>query len=105
MRDTGGRNDDPHFDRGASAMKIERNFTKSGKDAYAEVAFKSATSEIRNPDGTIVFKLEDCQIPEAWSQVASDVIAQKYFRKAGVPSETVKVEDRATTMLIIRQVY
>ncbi|MCW1952234.1 MAG: vitamin B12-dependent ribonucleotide reductase [Octadecabacter sp.] len=85
-------------------MKIERNFTKSGQDAYAEVAFKSATSEIRNPDGTIVFKLEDCQIPEAWSQVASDVIAQKYFRKAGVPSETVKVEEKGVPEFLWRSV-
>ncbi|MEL6958300.1 MAG: vitamin B12-dependent ribonucleotide reductase [Pseudomonadota bacterium] len=74
-------------------MKIGRNFTKNGQDAYAEIAFKAATSEIRNPDGTVVFKLDNCEIPEAWSQVASDVIAQKYFRKAGVPSETVKVEE------------
>ena len=85
-------------------MKIERNFTKSGQDAYAEVAFKSATSEIRNPDGTIVFKLENCQIPDAWSQVASDVIAQKYFRKAGVPSETVKAEEKGVPEFLWRSV-
>ena len=85
-------------------MKIERNFTTSGQDAYASVAFKSATSEIRNPDGTIVFKLEDCQIPEAWSQVASDVIAQKYFRKAGVPSATVKVEEKGVPEFLWRSV-
>ncbi len=104
MRDTGGRNDDPHFDRGESAMKIERNFTKSGQDAYTEVAFKSATSEIRNPDGTIVFKLENCQIPEGWSQVASDVIAQKYFRKAGVPSETIRVKEKGVPEFLWRSV-
>ena len=75
-------------------MKIERNFTKDGQDAYADVPFGTTTSEIRNPDGTIVFQLENCEIPEAWSQVASDVIAQKYFRKAGVPSEIVKVEEK-----------
>jgi ribonucleoside-diphosphate reductase alpha chain len=103
-RDTGGRNDDPHFDRGESAMKIERNFTKSGQDAYTEVAFKSATSEIRNPDGTIVFKLENCQIPEGWSQVASDVIAQKYFRKAGVPSETIRVKEKGVPEFLWRSV-
>ncbi|MCF2872828.1 vitamin B12-dependent ribonucleotide reductase [Octadecabacter sp. G9-8] len=85
-------------------MKIERNFTKSGQDAYAEVPFKAATSEIRNPDGTIVFKLEDCQIPESWSQVASDVIAQKYFRKAGVPSATVKVEEKGIPEFLWRSV-
>ena len=104
MRDTGGRNDDPQFDRGESAMKIERNFTKSGQDAYTEVAFKSATSEIRNPDGTIVFKLENCQIPEGWSQVASDVIAQKYFRKAGVPSETIRVKEKGVPEFLWRSV-
>ena len=85
-------------------MKIERNFTKSGQDAYKEVAFKSATSEIRNPDGTIVFKLENCQIPEGWSQVASDVIAQKYFRKAGVPSETIRVKEKGVPEFLWRSV-
>ena len=85
-------------------MKIERNFTVSGQDAYAEVPFTAATSEIRNPDGTIVFKLEDCQIPAAWSQVASDVIAQKYFRKAGVPSATVKVEEKGVPEFLWRSV-
>lgn len=65
-------------------MKIERKFTKSGQDAYADLEFVPATSEIRNPDGTIVFRLEGVEVPAGWSQVASDVIAQKYFRKAGV---------------------
>jgi ribonucleoside-diphosphate reductase alpha chain len=75
-------------------MKIERSFTKAGQDAYANIEFKTTTSEIRNPDGTIVFKLEECEIPASWSQVASDVIAQKYFRKAGVPSKLRKVEEK-----------
>ncbi|MFQ3183413.1 MAG: ribonucleoside-diphosphate reductase alpha chain [Alteromonas macleodii] len=85
-------------------MQIERNFTKSGLDAYAEVPFKAATSEIRNPDGTIVFKLENCQIPIGWSQVASDVIAQKYFRKAGVPSETVRIAEKGIPKFLWRSV-
>ena len=70
-------------------MKIERKFTKAGQDAYAGINFVKTTSEIRNPDGTIVFKLDDVEVPDSWSQVASDVIAQKYFRKAGVPTKTV----------------
>ena len=94
--DTPQRRQDPE----AEAMKIERNFTKAGQDAYAELGFNTTTSEIRNPDGTIVFKLDDCEIPSAWSQVASDVIAQKYFRKAGVPSETVKVEEKLYLLLL-----
>ncbi len=67
-------------------MKIDRKFTEAGKDAYAALSFTTTTSEIRNPDGTLVFHLDDVEVPESWSQVASDVIAQKYFRKAGVPA-------------------
>ena len=66
-------------------MKIERKFTKAGQDAYADIEFVTTSSEIRNPDGTVVFHLENVEVPKSWSQVASDVIAQKYFRKAGVP--------------------
>ena len=83
-------------------MKIERNFTTSGQDAYANLAFKTTTSEIRNPDGTIVFKLDDCEIPKGWSQVASDVIAQKYFRKAGVPSAVTKVKEKGVPEFLWR---
>ena len=85
-------------------MKIERNFTKAGQDAYAALNFKSTTSEIRNPDGTIVFKLDNCEIPDGWSQVASDVIAQKYFRKAGVPSEMKKVKEKGVPEFLWRSV-
>ncbi|MEP3639417.1 MAG: vitamin B12-dependent ribonucleotide reductase [Paracoccaceae bacterium] len=74
-------------------MKIERKFTTAGKDAYEGIDFVKTTSEIRNPDGTIVFKLDDVEVPAKWSQVASDVIAQKYFRKAGVPSVLKRVEE------------
>jgi len=66
-------------------MRIERHFTKKGQSPYANIEFRTATSEIRNPNGSIVFKLDDMEVPTAWSQVACDVIAQKYFRKAGVP--------------------
>jgi len=83
-------------------MKIERNFTDAGQDAYASLAFKTTTSEIRNPDGTIVFKLDDCEIPQDWSQVASDVIAQKYFRKAGVPSVSRRVKEKGVPEFLWR---
>jgi len=75
-------------------MKIERKFTEAGKDAYAALEFTNTTSEIRNPDGTIVFRLENMEIPGDWSQVASDVIAQKYFRKAGVPARLKKIKEK-----------
>ena len=75
-------------------MKIERKFTKAGQDAYADLDFVTTVSEIRNPDGSVVFKLDNVEVPKSWSQVASDVIAQKYFRKAGVPSKTRKVKEK-----------
>ncbi|MHA1537342.1 MAG: vitamin B12-dependent ribonucleotide reductase [Alphaproteobacteria bacterium] len=68
-------------------MRIERHFTKKGQSAYAEIEFRAAKSEIRNPDGSIVFDNSDIEVPASWSQVATDVLAQKYFRKAGVAAE------------------
>ncbi|RBW57819.1 vitamin B12-dependent ribonucleotide reductase [Ruegeria sp. A3M17] len=85
-------------------MKIDRKFTKPGLDAYAELDFVSATSEIRNPDGTIVFRLDNIEVPTRWSQVASDVIAQKYFRKAGVPTKLKKVKEKDVPEFLWRSV-
>ena len=85
-------------------MKIERKFTKSGQDAYAGIEFVSTTSEIRNPDGSVVFKLDNVEVPNSWSQVASDVIAQKYFRKAGVPAELKKVKEKGVPSFLWRSV-
>ena len=75
-------------------MKIERRFTTAGQDAYAGIEFVTTSSEIRNPDGTTVFRLDEVEVPASWSQVASDVIAQKYFRKAGVPVKLKKVREK-----------
>lgn len=85
-------------------MKIERKFTKAGQGAYSNLDFISATSEIRNPDGTIVFRLENIEVPSNWSQVASDVIAQKYFRKAGVPQRLKKVKEKDVPEFLWRSV-
>ncbi|MBT9383498.1 vitamin B12-dependent ribonucleotide reductase [Pseudooceanicola sp. CBS1P-1] len=85
-------------------MKIERKFTEAGKDAYAGIPFVTTTSEIRNPDGTVVFHLDALEVPESWSQVASDVIAQKYFRKAGVPSQTRRVREKDVPEFLWRSV-
>ena len=89
---------------GANLMKIERSFTEAGKDAYAAIEFTKTSSEIRNPDGTIVFKLDDVEVPASWSQVASDVIAQKYFRKAGVPARSKKVREKGVPSFLWRSV-
>ena len=66
-------------------MRINRLFTEQGKDPLSSFEFVKRTSEIKNPDGSIVFRMEDVLVPSHWSQVATDIIAQKYFRKAGVP--------------------
>src|SRR5436309_3762338 len=74
-------------------MHIARRFTTAGQDPYDLVAFRSATSEIRNPDGSIVFAAEGIEVPGEWSQVACDILAQKYLRKAGVPTRLAPVEE------------
>ncbi|MEE2883118.1 MAG: vitamin B12-dependent ribonucleotide reductase [Planctomycetota bacterium] len=66
-------------------MKIERRFTTKGDSPYSSFEMTRRESEIRNPDGTVVFQQDDIMVPESWSQVATDVLSQKYFRKAGVP--------------------
>jgi ribonucleotide reductase alpha subunit len=85
-------------------MKIERQFTKAGRDAYAGIEFTTTVSEIRNPDGTVVFRLEGIEVPDSWSQVASDVIAQKYFRKAGVPVRLKRVAEEGVPEFLWRSV-
>ena len=75
-------------------MKVEHRFTKLNEDAYDGIDFSTTSSEIRNPDGTVVFSQHDIQVPSSWSKVAADVIAQKYFRKAGVPARLKKVKEK-----------
>jgi ribonucleoside-diphosphate reductase alpha chain len=85
-------------------MRIERRYTKDGQSAYAGIDFRLTTSEIRNPDGSVVFKLDNVEVPEFWSQVAADVLAQKYFRKAGVPARLKKVEENSVPSFLWRSV-
>ncbi len=85
-------------------MKIERRFTQSGKDPFESIRFVKRSSTIRNPDGSVVFEMQDIFVPEHWSQVAVDVLAQKYFRKAGVPSKTVRVREKGVPEWLQRSV-
>jgi ribonucleoside-diphosphate reductase alpha chain len=75
-------------------MQVKRFYTVSGKDPLVSFEFEKRTSEIRNPDGSIVFRMEDVTVPKNWSQVATDIIAQKYFRKAGVPKLLKRVREK-----------
>jgi ribonucleoside-diphosphate reductase alpha chain len=83
-------------------MRIERRYTKDGQSPYADIAFRPTTSEIRNPDGSVVFRADNVEVPMAWSQVASDVLAQKYFRKAGVPARSSKVPEEGVPSFLWR---
>jgi ribonucleoside-diphosphate reductase alpha chain len=74
-------------------MQIPRRYTAEGRDPFASFTFVHRTSRIANPDGSVVFEMKDVLVPEHWSQVAVDVLAQKYFRKAGVPGRTEKVSE------------
>jgi ribonucleoside-diphosphate reductase alpha chain len=85
-------------------MKIERKFTSADQDAYAALEFVTTSSEIRNPDGSTVFRLDGIEVPAGWSQVASDVIAQKYFRKAGVPNKLARVKEKGVPEFLWRSV-
>jgi ribonucleoside-diphosphate reductase alpha chain len=74
-------------------MQIPRRYTTAGGDPFASFPFVKRTSRIVNPDGSVVFEMKDLLAPEGWSQVAVDVLAQKYFRKAGVPRHSQKVPE------------
>jgi ribonucleoside-diphosphate reductase alpha chain len=71
-------------------VKINRRFTRSGASPYQGITFEKRLSEIRNPDGKVIFRQEDVQVPSFWSQIATDIMAQKYFRKTGVPHKIDK---------------
>jgi len=85
-------------------MRVTRRFTTEGQDPFSSIAFRSATSEIRNPDGSIVFRLADIEVPEEFSQVAADILAQKYFRKAGIPAALKAVEENTVPSWLWRKV-
>jgi ribonucleoside-diphosphate reductase alpha chain len=74
-------------------MHIPHHFTKTA-DPYSSINFVPRTSKISNPDGTVVFKAENVMVPDGWSQVALDILAQKYFRRAGVAARLKKVPEK-----------
>lgn len=85
-------------------MRIERRFTEDSKSPYAAFEFRKADSEIRNPNGAVVFQLRGIEIPAHYSQVAGDVLAQKYFRKTGVPAATKPVKEKDVPSFLWRHI-
>ena len=76
-----------------SGLKVTRKYTSKG-DPYNGIVWEKRTSKIANPDGSVVFEMENVEIPSTWSQVATDIMVSKYFRKAGVP----QVDDEGNTL-------
>src|SRR5262245_19496723 len=83
-------------------MHIPRRFTNPGQDPFAAIKFAARSSRIVNPDGSIVFEMKDIQVPEAWSQVAVDILSQKYFRKAGVPLTIEHIDEPSVPVWLQR---
>ncbi|MDR3248027.1 MAG: vitamin B12-dependent ribonucleotide reductase, partial [Treponema sp.] len=70
-------------------MRVERFFTSAASGPYKDIVWEKRKSEIRNPNGKAIFSEETVIVPVFWSQIAADIIAQKYFRKAGVPEDRI----------------
>lgn len=85
-------------------MKIKRHYTQdTWNSPYDALTFEARKSEIKNPDGSSVFLLDKVMVPNTWSQVATDIIAQKYFRKAGVPVKLKRVAEKGVPKWLQRQ--
>ena len=69
----------------AKGLRFPRHFTKEGTSPYNMFEYDYRTSVIKNITGEVVFQMDNVEVPKQWSQIATDILAQKYFRKAGVP--------------------
>ena len=74
-------------------LTVASRFNPSAQAVFDTLAWEARASVIRNPDGSVVFEMTNIRIPKGWSQVATDIIAQKYFRKAGIPAHTKKIAE------------
>src|SRR5437763_259728 len=74
-------------------LRIAPRFCPPGADPYQSIEWDLRSSAITNPDGSVVFKMDNIRVPKAWSQVATDIIAQKYFRRAGIPAALKRVAE------------
>ncbi|HEX3147705.1 MAG TPA: vitamin B12-dependent ribonucleotide reductase [Gemmataceae bacterium] len=85
-------------------MRISRHYTREGHDAFAGLKFTSRASRIVNPNGSVVFEMKEVMVPDGWSQVAVDILAQKYFRRAGVPDMSNRIAEEGVPAWLQRNV-
>ncbi|MBV9987763.1 MAG: hypothetical protein JO301_08790, partial [Chitinophagaceae bacterium] len=71
--------------RANQGLAFSRRFTKDGVSPFDMFEYDYRDSVIKNPNGEKVFEMNNVEVPKQWSQIATDILAQKYFRKAGVP--------------------
>lgn len=86
-----------------SGLRVKRFYTREGKDPFDSFDYELRTSRIANPDGSVVFEMKNIEVPREWSQVATDILAQKYFRKKGVPQRDEKgelIKDKAGNVVL-----
>ena len=87
-----------------NGLKIDRKFTEEGKDPFDQLSWSKRDVEIRNFDGTVAFSMKDVNLPDNYSQVAANVLSQKYLRKAGVPKKLRKVREQGVPSWLQRSV-
>ena len=83
-------------------MKFTRFYTREGQDVYADIRFTPWASKLTSPEGKVLFEAKEIFAPEGWSQVAVDVLAQKYLRKAGVPMASRPVWEEGVPEWLLR---
>lgn len=88
------REDDKNMEVISKGLAFERTFTMKGKNPLDQAAYTKRSSVINNPDGSVVFKMDEVEVPETWSQLATDIVVSKYFRKRGVPKTSHETSAR-----------
>jgi len=85
----------------AGGLAMDRRLTQANEEPLEEVEYVLRDSQITNSDGSVVFELKGAQVPESWSQLATDIAVSKYFRKAGIDGDKNKGE-RSVRQLVYR---
>ncbi|MBN1282575.1 MAG: vitamin B12-dependent ribonucleotide reductase [Proteobacteria bacterium] len=93
-----------HLAPAQNGLKIQRRFTRRGADPLGEVVYAERASLITDPDGSVVFRMEGAEVPEQWSQLATDILVSKYFRKRGVPGEGYETSARQVISRIVKAI-
>ncbi len=76
---------DDEFKYSPKGLRFPRHYTKDGVSPFDMFTYELRSSIIRQTSGQVIFEMHDVEVPKQWTQVATDILAQKYFRKAGVP--------------------